>query len=297
MWTLLSLYAWTIAAGSLAAICLALIGSQLAGRGQSVQCLVVSQGSSLGVTCGMALATLISSAHAPEAAWLPLGCSLAFGAAFHLICERWVPAAVSSRDTFYIGLFAGLLSITYSVTSLVPSLESHMVATFFGDLAVISEEAARFMAFFAGVALVLLMVIWKAVSEQSFDKAIFGTTLKSRREKHIDALFVSLSVAMLCLAIQYMGLLFVISSLFLPSVFVGLFSRGLRPFTGFLVVTAAVGSVAGFVFSLWQEKWPTVPAIVLAYCVVGMISGLAAWMVMDSRHCVLSSDSDTLNVP
>jgi len=275
MWTLLSLYAWTIVAGSLAATCLALIGAQLAGRGQSVQCLVVSQGSSLGVTCGMALAAWIPAlmqAHG-SMSWLPLICSLAFGAVFHLVCEKLVPAAISSRDTFYIGLFAGLLSITYSVTSLVPSLESHMVATFFGDLAVISEEAARFMAVFAGAALVLLAVIWKTVSEQSFDRAIFGVTLRSRREKKINVLFVALSIAMLCLGIQYMGLLFVISSLFLPSIFVGLFSRGLKQFTGFLVATAAVGSVAGFVFSLWQEKWPTVPAIVLAYGVVGLISG------------------------
>src|SRR5690606_36458631 len=109
---LLSIYVWTIFAGVMTAAALTLIGSQLASRGQSVQALVISQGSSLGAVAGFGLLHLFHYSHDHgdfSLFSLPLLGSLLAGTGAALLCER---ITLPARNTHYIALFAVFLSLT-----------------------------------------------------------------------------------------------------------------------------------------------------------------------------------------
>lgn len=270
MIALLSIYTWTVFAGAVAAVSLALIGAQLASRGQSTQCLVISQGCSLGATLGLAVTTL-SGHDIASATGLPLLISLCFATVLYVLCEKYVPRSLPSRNTFYIGLFALLLGVTHAVTSLVPSLESHMAANFFGDLAVTSDAASKILILAGLASISVLLLYWKQITNRSFDTAIFGSQRNTRSGAMTDAIFMAATILMLGLAIQSLGFLFTVSSLFLPSLIIGLSAVGIKPFTISIALAAAIGAISGFVFSLWQESWPTVPAIALSYVLVSTI--------------------------
>lgn len=274
MMALLPLYGWTIVAGSLMAVVLAWIGSQLASRGQSVQALVISQGSSLGVVGGLSLLHLFHPEHdhgtVPFFSWPMIG-SLLIGAFSALICERVIKPGQPARNTYYIALFAALLSLTYLVTALVPSLESHMTSQFFGDLALISENAAKGTSIAVALVWGVLIYSWRIVTESSFDIATFGRILPNRTKANMNRLFVVVTLVTLCLSIQLMGLLFTISALFIVPVVVGQGMKSLKVYTFTIAVTAALGTVTGFVLSLWHGRLPTVPTIAFSFLVSGLL--------------------------
>lgn len=271
---LLAVYHWTIAAGIITAVTLALIGSQLASRSQSVQALVISQGSSLGAVGGFGLLHLLHDSHEHgdfSLLSLPLAGSLLFGTCAAFLCERLIRPGLPARNTHYMSIFAVFLSLTYLVTALVPSLETHMATQFFGDLAVISNQESLFSLAISLVSLILLFRFWREISEASFDVATFGRVLPGRSKPAINRLFTVLSLVTICVSIQFMGLLFTISSLFLVPVILSKKLQGLKIYTIGTALIAAIGTFSGFIISLWHGTLPTVPAISLSFLLIGSI--------------------------
>jgi zinc/manganese transport system permease protein len=271
MTMMLGIYLWTILAGMVAAAGLALIGAQLASREQGVQALVVSQASSLGVVVGIGvLHVLFGEQDNDHIGILPLATALVFGSGAFLAGEKFIRADWPARNSYAVALFALLLSLKYLVTSLVPSLESHLAASFFGDLAVVSDPEAQWLFLLGTAVLLLLAFSWKKISMQSFEIAIFGRISGGRIARRTSLSFLVIALGMICLSIQYLGLLFTLASLFLPTLILSGSARNLNVYTFAVVGLAVLGSLTGFLASLWHGQMPTVPAIAVAYVILGI---------------------------
>jgi zinc/manganese transport system permease protein len=259
---LLAIYKWTLPASILMAMALALIGAQWTAREKSTQIFVLGQGTSLGIVLGLALNVFLDSDHHYY--------SLLFG--FSL---GWVVLLItdilfekkSNRHHAYLALFVLFLSLTYLITSVVPSLESHMAAAYFGDLAVMSNESAQVCGVAALVAVIWLLRSWGSLTMSSFQVVNQSLINKIGSEKIFDLATLLLTA----LAVQSMGYLFTLGSLFISTSFASVRSKDLRQFVSHLVLISTLGTALGFTISLTSTFIPTVPAVMLGQFLVGAL--------------------------
>ena len=282
MMDLVLLYGWTLVAGAVAAPALALLGAQLATRDRSLQTLCVSQGSMLGVLVGLGVLPWLERLPAVGPA-VPFAFALAAAAATYLGTERLVAERMASRNTTFAFVFSLLLASGYLVSAVFPALESHMTQIYFGDLATLPTSAAQLCVAGFGAALLLLVRHGRALANGSFEWAIFGEPISSRGER----LFRVLALAMLCLSVQYLGFLFTVTMLFLPTAMMrGLRGGGVRRHLALAALLASAGTVAGFLLSLELTRLPTVPTIawVLFLHALGVIGAERALPVRRTRR-------------
>lgn len=268
------IYKWTILAGVVCASALSLIGAQLASRNQVVQTLVVSQAASFGVVVGMAIAALAGAgASSAGVNVLPLGFGLGFAAAFYLVCEYLVSHRWPSRNAYYVGLFVLLMALTHATVSAMPGLETHVAASHFGDLAVASPLETAIVAALGAAAFAFSLAYWPVATSQSFHATTFGSHLEARIRRRGRDAFAALSLLLIAACVQFLGLLFTLAALFLPSLILTRLTRGLSGLRARLVASAASGVLAGFALSFWQERIPTVSAIVFGLTVASLAAG------------------------
>jgi zinc/manganese transport system permease protein/iron/zinc/copper transport system permease protein len=73
-------------------------------------------------------------------------------------------------------------------------------------------------------------------------------------------------------AIQSMGYLFTMGSLFIATSFASQRSRNLKNYTQRVLVISIVGCLLGFLISLLSTNLPTVPCVMLGQIVVGILT-------------------------
>lgn len=274
---LLSIYKWTLAAGLLGGTALALIGSQLAARNQSMQTLVISQAASLGVVLGLTFRALGGyQDHLHEHGLLPVFCGIGLAFLFHMICEFLISHRWVSRGTYYVGIFALLMAMNYSVISLVPSLETHMAAAYFGDLTVASHFETLLVAMLGFIAVVFCCIYWPRITYWSFEALTFGSFVAKPADRRIQLAFVATSLLVVAASVQFLGLLFTLSCLFVPSMILVRLHQGAALLPSKIAISTLLGVALGFIMSLENEKLPPVPAIAIALIgttfVVGFVS-------------------------
>ena len=215
MLSLFDLYFWTILAGVLAAPVLALLGAQLATREKAIQTLCVGQGALVGVLLGLGIL------HAWEdtliGAFGPFLAALLFSAGTFLATDILVAKRMASKNTIFIFIFALLLALGNLVSAIFPALESHMAQIYFGDLATLSVLNSKIVLGASLVSILILMFNSKTISNQSFEAAIYGTSAGIKRAGIGLVLFKLLTIAILCFSVQFVGFLYTISMLFLPT--------------------------------------------------------------------------------
>ncbi|MFS4459459.1 metal ABC transporter permease [Bdellovibrio sp. HCB2-146] len=259
---LLSIYKWTLPSSIAMSLALALIGSQWTAREKSTQIFVLGQGTSLGIVLGLALNVLLDSDHHIYS--LILGFSL--GWVILLLTEIFFDKK-ANRNHAYLTLFVLFLSLTYLVTSLVPSLESHMASAYFGDLAVMSDLGAKACLGAAIVAVVWFLKAWKKLTLSSFQIVNQSLIHKSGSERLFDLATLLLTA----LAVQSMGYLFTLGSLFIGTSFAATRSKNLQHYLGMLILISVVGTLSGFLVSLTSTILPTVPSVLLGQITVGVL--------------------------
>ena len=269
---LLAIYKWAILAGSVCAAALSILGCHLAARDKAMQTLCVGQGASLGGLLGLALLHALALSEL----WLragPIASAALFSVLTYVISERIIDKRQSSRNSYLSSLFAALLATGYLVTALIPQLENHMTQVFFGDLATLSNYDSLAAVVLGSFVFAILVRRWRTFSAQSFNAAIFGEVVFQRRNLLDDRAFNALALVMLSFCVQFLGFLFTVSCLFLPTVLSsGVSARGLRNHFVFSGGLAASSTAIGFITSLLYSRVPTVPAIVLVMIVIGGLS-------------------------
>ncbi|WII73080.1 metal ABC transporter permease [Bdellovibrio sp. 22V] len=259
---LLQIYKWSLPASIFMAAVLALIGAQWTAREKSAQIFVLGQGSSLGVVLGLALNLLLGTDFH--------GLSLLLG-----FCLGWVVLVVTEaliekrtgRNHIYLTLFVFFLALTYLLTSITPSLESHMAASYFGDVAVMSDTGAQVCLLFALLFGGFLLKQWRLLTQISFQQVNHSWIHRSRKNLLFD--FGTLLVT--TMSVQNMGYLFTTGSLFIATTFAAARSHNLKTYTVKLVLISLIGSALGFALSLLSTVFPTVPCILIGQIIVGFL--------------------------
>lgn len=264
---LIRLYEWAILGGVFGAMALGLLGAWIAARDRAMQTLCLGQGATLGVLVGLGL--LPFTALEGEAShFFPFISAVLFSAGTYWLSEVMIRGRAASKNTFYSFLFSTLLALAYLVSAMFPALESHMAQVFFGDLATLSNHDAIKTFALAVVGMALLLYRWKAFSNQAFESAIFGVGRQEKIRKGRN-LFKGISFVAICFSVQYLGFLFTMACLFVPTslcIFFG--GLGLRRHLILSSGLATVATFGGFLLSLQFTRLPTVPTIVVLMLVL-----------------------------
>ena len=288
MLSLIILYKWTVVAGLLAAPTLALLGCQLATRDRSMQTLCVGQGAMVGVLIGMGVLHSFEDQLAFKAG--PLVSALLLSALTYLLTDRIVAKRAASKNTYFSFVFALLMASGSLVSSVFPALESHMAQVYFGDLATLSINDSQVTIIASLICLSLLILLTKSISNQSFEWSVFGNLVSTKTNTWGHYGFKLITLVVLCFSVQFVGFLFTIAMLFLPTSLMSfLNTKGLRVHLMSCGLLSSVSAVAGFLLSLKFTRLPTVPLIVAIMFGLGLTILAVEQLVITLRTRVLSS--------
>jgi len=272
MWKLIELYQSAMVAAVVFAAALALTGCHLAGRDRSMQTLCISQGAMLGVLLGLGIGEALPFHDETMHITTPFFAAIIAAVLVYVLTARISAGRVAAKNTYFTAVFASLLAAGYLVSALFPGLENHMAQRFFGDLATLSSSEAQITIGFAAAILAAHACLWKHFAADSFNLAILGESSLSARRTWSPAAFDLLALVAICFAVQFVGFLFTVTCLFLPTTLMS-FTRG-RSLTRHLAacgVVAVVGAFSGFIISLARSNLSTVPSIVAAMLVLGAL--------------------------
>lgn len=258
---LLAMYKWSLPASIFMAGALSLIGAQWTAREKSSQIFVLGQGASLGIILGLALNILMDTDF--HGLNLFLGFSLGW---ITLLMSDFIFKTKSDRNHIYLTLFVFYLSLSYLITSITPSLESHIASSYFGDISVMSDFAAQ-TGLLSGVIFGgYLLKHWHSLSMHSF-RLVNESAI---HRKNIYLIFDVGTLIVTTVSIQSMGYLYTMGSLFIGATFASQRSKNLNAYTRNILVISTLGSATGFAGSLASTSLPTVPCILLAQMFIGI---------------------------
>jgi zinc/manganese transport system permease protein/iron/zinc/copper transport system permease protein len=143
-----------------------------------------------------------------------------------------------------------------------------MASAYFGDLATMSDGAAKLSLIGAGLFIAFVLSHWRRLTQISFE--LVNQSFIHRDWK--NRLFDAGTLLVTTMAIQSMGYLFTMGSLFIATSFASSRSRNLQNYTVRILVISALGSLLGFVVSLLSTSLPTVPCVMLGQILVGSLT-------------------------
>lgn len=274
---LLKLYAWVIPAGAIFAGALAYIGAHLAARDRSMQTICMSQGAVLGVL--LSLGILPPEQHEdPTHHLAPFVFSVFVSASVFWVTDYGSRRKTQSKNSFFTAVFALLLAGGYFVSAFFPALESHMSQVYFGDLATLNEFDAKATAVLGLLCLAGLVGMSKPIANRSFEMAVFGESWGVGGSRGAAWAFQFFTVALVCYSVQFLGFLFTVSMLFVPTTLLSFTpAPGLRRHLVTAMLVASAATVVGFLTSLRFTRVPTVPAVVLWCAVLSVLAVLVSF--------------------
>lgn len=260
---LLQVYKWSLPASLMMAAALSLVGAQWTAREKSAQVFVLGQGSSLGIVLGLVANILMKT----DFHWLSILIGLSLGW-LTLIISDFAIEKKSDRNHIYLTLFVFFLALTYLMTALTPSLESHMASAYFGDLAVMSDSEGQIALVAALIFAGFVLKNWRKLTRISFELVNHSWIHSSWKNRIFDIGTLLLTT----LSIQGMGYLFTIGSLFISTSFASQRSKNLNSYTQRILLISSMGCLVGFAISLLSTTLPTVPCVLLGQMIVGFLT-------------------------
>lgn len=273
LWSLVALYQFTILAGVVTAVALAWTGIFLATQGRSAQTLCVSQGASLGVLMGMQAVCTFQGDEALVSSPWPALAGILTAALIYVILDRFTKRA-PVRNVVYIALFAFLWALSPLLAGLFPRIDDHLTQVYFGDLVTLSDRNTWLALGIASAQGLYLILTHKPLTRLSFDIALTGSNVfpASALSKTYQLRgFQVLSLVLVCFSVQFLGLLFTLGALFLPTVILSRPARpGLLRHTLTALLCSTLGALLGFVLSLLSGKLSTVPTVIVVTAILGV---------------------------
>jgi len=266
---LLLLYWPTILAAIATGTTLSVVGALLVTRQAAVQTLAVSQSAGLGVSLGLLISEVFFPEGHIEHTTLPLFFGLAVSAGGFALTE-YAARHSHTQTVIYLSAFAFFWGLSQLLIGFFPVVESHAAALYFGDLVTLTEgEILFFLSLASGIS-IYLFCFWKALSARAFLSAILDEPLRLR--SRMDLGFYGVSLALVCLSVQLLGLLFTLCALFLPTA-VYSFSRqvGVGQHLRKVAVSAGFSSGAGFLLSLAEPRLLTTPTIAVLLAILPIL--------------------------
>jgi ABC-type Mn2+/Zn2+ transport system permease subunit len=263
---LLSLFSGTLVVATLAGLCLPVFGAISATQREATLALCLSQACGLGILLGLLISEQITS-HV----WVSEIPTLT-GAAVGYLTLRWTGKIFPSSpavEVWHLVLFALLAAATHVLGGLAPHLEIHLTQMYLGDLVTLTQRELIFVSVALGFASLLMWVNRNAYVQRAFFQAIFGNEPMGVHPKPKALGFHPAFILVLCVSVQWMGLMYTLALLYLPTVFLR-FSRtaGLWRHLKLCCMLGVSGSLLGFMLSLGLPTLPTVPVMIVTLATV-----------------------------
>lgn len=251
----LTLFGWPLLCLIATTPSLGLIGAQIMSRQQALQVLCIAQGAILG--------NVLAEWQNFKASWL-LAWAVALGVSS--FCD-WLHKHTnpSSKNSFHVSLYVVLLSATYLLVSYVPSLESHAINQFFGDVVLISIQNAKILFSISVMILFLLSFYFVKLTRMSFEIIVLETKPKSLKKRYANLAFKIGLTLFLTLVIQQLGLLYSLGGLTIIPLVLTQRGASLRSYFNGIIFVSILASFFGLLIALRIEDISTTPVINLSF--------------------------------
>ena len=165
------------------------------------------------------------------------------------------------RHVTIMALYLILLSLQYLLIGFFPQLDSHMTKGLFGNIVTISNFEAKavlvtFFIFFA-----FYIFNRKKLHRESLDSAF----LAGSKEKRLSSLFILVPVI---LSLYYLGLIYTLSFLLIPSLIPTKIFPKISFRMGGLAFLSLLASVFGLVLSISYDNLSTTPTQILLLSII-----------------------------
>ena len=165
------------------------------------------------------------------------------------------------RHVTIMALYLILLSLQYLLIGFFPQLDSHMTKGLFGNIVTISNFEAKavlvtFFIFFA-----FYIFNRKKLHRESLDSAF----LAGSKEKRLSSLFILVPVI---LSLYYLGLIYTLSFLLIPSLIPTKIFPKISFRMGGLAFLSLIASVFGLVLSISYDNLSTTPTQILLLSII-----------------------------
>ncbi len=266
----LSIYAPNFFAVLASSVALALVGSQLAARSESLQAFVASQSASLGITLGLAAMVLWEQGVDADSI-LPVFSALFFAVIFYTAGQKLGTLHRSKSSEILVTLFLFSLALNFLITASLPQLETHFSSSFMGDIATASAASSYWLLMLSIIAMLIVLTFMKRVTYQSFWLASSGVDFAPS----LRIFFYALCALLIVESTRIFGFLYTSASLVVLPLAVSLVARNLRSFNIQVVALAAASSGLGFLLSLYSTKFSTSASIVATQVLISV-----AWVLV-----------------
>ena len=168
---------------------------------------------------------------------------------------------------------AGLVLLTY-LQSRPDASQAGLDRFLFGQAATLLREDVITMAAAGGLALAVVLLLWKELKLLSFDRE-FGSSLGLRMQV-VDVTLTALLVVAIVIGLQTVGAVLMASMIVAPAAAARQWTDRLGVMTALAALFGALAGVAGAVTSAEVSRLPTGPTIVVAATVIVIASLLLA---------------------
>ncbi len=272
----LVIYGPNIIATLLSSVALALLGSQLSSRSESLQAFVASQSASLGITVGLALLILLSR-NVEDTPLLPIILAFIFSSFSYFLAQKLCSLFRSKSTEILIAAFLFSLSLNYLITAALPHLESHFSAAFMGDIATASANSSYWLAILSLCGMCFFLLRFRQLSLQSFWIASSNVT----RLPGLKILFYLAAALLIVESTRIFGFLYTSASLTVAPLAASLVARNLKTFVLLTLCLSSISSCLGFILSLYSSQFSTSASIVSAQVI---LSSLAILVLSTRKH-------------
>ena len=191
----------------------------------------------------------------------PLAGALLAAIAAGLLIVRQTRRGVRTDTALSVVWSVGMaLGVTF--VAITPGYQSDLMSYLFGSLLLVNISDLIFMAVWAVVIILLMLLFYRRFLAVSFDPE--AALLRGIHVRHYQTLLVLLTAVTVVLLVQAAGVMLAVALLTLPAATAGLFTRRLDRMMLLAVVIAAVEMTAGVAISYYPELPPGATIVELA---------------------------------
>ena len=165
------------------------------------------------------------------------------------------------RHVTIMALYLILLSLQYLLIGFFPQLDSHMTKGLFGNIVTISNFEAKAVLVTFFIFFTFYIFNRKKLHRESLDSAF----LAGSKEKRLSSLFILVPVI---LSLYYLGLIYTLSFLLIPSLIPTKIFPKISFRMGGLAFLSLIASVFGLILSISYDNLSTTPTQILLLSII-----------------------------
>ncbi len=254
---------------------LPLIGAHWIARKESAKTIMLSQLAGFGILLGILVLMLLH--HQLESTslqvLLPTFLGILFSGLIAQLSSK-LTRSQNSNTAIYLSIFLFFWALSQGFIGFFPGIESHHSAIYFGDIVTLTKVQCLYFTVGSGAALAYYLWFHKRTLQETFNIAVLRLPISSWRAKQ----FMLYSLFLIVLSVQFLGVLFTLSCLLIPSTMGHLI--GIKSLRRHFLLCGSIGILAaglGFVWSLLDSRLLTTPTIAILMVLFPVIGKCVFW--------------------